>query len=216
MTEESTDNLSRFNHDYFWCIDPLDGTLAFVQGQQGYAVSIALVARSGEAVIGVVYDPANDQLYSAILDEGLWLNGEPWSLAVHHQVSPTSLLLSCDHSVKNNTKWPAVVKALEPVAYYFGAQKIEVAEPAGAVMNAMRALQSPLACYFKHPKPQAGGGSVWDFAATLCIYQTAGAIVTDFSGQMLHLNPTGTTFMNQCGVMFATHLDLARQLRITL
>ena len=43
LTEESADDLSRLQKDYFWCVDPLDGTLPFIEGGPGYAVSIALV-----------------------------------------------------------------------------------------------------------------------------------------------------------------------------
>ena len=45
LTEESEDDRSRLEKEHFWCIDPMDGTLSFVQGQEGYSVSIALVAR---------------------------------------------------------------------------------------------------------------------------------------------------------------------------
>jgi fructose-1,6-bisphosphatase/inositol monophosphatase family enzyme len=45
LTEELADDGSRFEKDYFWSIDPLDGTLPFTQGKPGYAVSIALVRR---------------------------------------------------------------------------------------------------------------------------------------------------------------------------
>jgi 3'(2'), 5'-bisphosphate nucleotidase/myo-inositol-1(or 4)-monophosphatase len=46
LTEESVDDKSRFEKDYFWCIDPMDGTLAFTEKTPGYAVSIALVSRT--------------------------------------------------------------------------------------------------------------------------------------------------------------------------
>ena len=44
LTEESEDDLSRFEKEYFWCIDPLDGTLPFTRKEPGYSVSIALLA----------------------------------------------------------------------------------------------------------------------------------------------------------------------------
>ena len=47
LTEETPDDGSRFENDYFWSIDPMDGTLAFVEKKPGYAVSIGLVARQG-------------------------------------------------------------------------------------------------------------------------------------------------------------------------
>jgi len=49
LTEESVDDKSRFEKDYFWCIDPMDGTLAFTEKTPGYAVSVALVSKNGES-----------------------------------------------------------------------------------------------------------------------------------------------------------------------
>lgn len=71
-----------------WCIDPLDGTTNFLHGIPQYAVSIALIAHAGTEVkgtvltqdtpiIGVVYDPCRNELFSAIYQAGAWLNGEP-------------------------------------------------------------------------------------------------------------------------------------------
>jgi len=78
LSEETIDDNSRFEKPYFWCIDPLDGTLLFTQNQEGYSASIALVNQEGEAVIGIVYDPRNDNLYSAIKGKGAIKNGQPF------------------------------------------------------------------------------------------------------------------------------------------
>ena len=65
-----------------WIIDPLDGTVNFAYGLPYFAVSIALTI-AGERVVGVVYDPSRDELFSARRGEGALLNGQP----IH--VSPT-------------------------------------------------------------------------------------------------------------------------------
>ena len=75
LTEETTDDQSRFEQDFFWCIDPLDGTLPFTQNRDGYSTSIALVSRDGQAQLGVVYDPRNQNLYSAMKGRGAFKNG---------------------------------------------------------------------------------------------------------------------------------------------
>ena len=49
LSEESPDDKRRLHKAYFWCIDPLDGTLPFIEDKPGYAISIALVSRSGDA-----------------------------------------------------------------------------------------------------------------------------------------------------------------------
>ena len=50
LTEETEDDGGRLRADYFWCVDPLDGTLPFIEGRPGSAVSIALIARDGTPV----------------------------------------------------------------------------------------------------------------------------------------------------------------------
>lgn len=70
-----------------WYIDPLDGTTNFLHGIPHYAVSIALVAHAGTCVsigeplledtpvIGVIYDPCREELFTAVYGIGSWLNG---------------------------------------------------------------------------------------------------------------------------------------------
>lgn len=69
-----------------WYIDPLDGTTNFLHGIPQYAVSIALIAHAGTIVtgdtplehdtpvIGVVYDPNREELFTAMHGVGAWLN----------------------------------------------------------------------------------------------------------------------------------------------
>jgi myo-inositol-1(or 4)-monophosphatase len=56
-----------------WIVDPLDGTLNFLHAQPHFAVSIAL-EREGELVAGVIYNPANDDLFHAEKGRGAYLN----------------------------------------------------------------------------------------------------------------------------------------------
>lgn len=77
LTEERTDNKTRFKKEYFWCIDPLDGTLHYGRGEPGYSVSIALVSKDGVPIIGVVYNPKDKNLYHAIKDQGAFKNDLP-------------------------------------------------------------------------------------------------------------------------------------------
>jgi len=68
-----------------WYIDPLDGTTNFLHGIPHYAVSIGLVAHAGAVIdgqplerdapiIGVVYDPNREELFTAMHGVGAWLN----------------------------------------------------------------------------------------------------------------------------------------------
>lgn len=62
--------------DYLWVIDPLDGTNNFSQGLPVFTVSIGL-RYQGKTILGVVYAPYFNELYSAVRGEGAWLNGDP-------------------------------------------------------------------------------------------------------------------------------------------
>lgn len=53
----------RFHKDYFWCVDPLDGTLPFIENTDGYSISIALVSKDGTALIGIVANPVTMDIY---------------------------------------------------------------------------------------------------------------------------------------------------------
>ena len=59
----------------YWCIDPLDGTNNYAAGLPLFAVSIAIVVE-GESVLGLIYDPTRDEMFTAIKGEGAWLNGQ--------------------------------------------------------------------------------------------------------------------------------------------
>jgi len=61
--------------EYFWLIDPLDGTKEFVKRNGEFTVNIALIER-GSPILGVVYAPVIERLYSAKKGEGAYLNGK--------------------------------------------------------------------------------------------------------------------------------------------
>ncbi|HFU75372.1 MAG TPA: 3'(2'),5'-bisphosphate nucleotidase CysQ, partial [Arcobacter sp.] len=66
---------TRKSWEYYWCIDPIDGTKEFIKKNDEFTVNIALIHKD-TPVLGVVYAPAIDKMYSAKKDEGAFLNGE--------------------------------------------------------------------------------------------------------------------------------------------
>ncbi|MDF7823002.1 inositol monophosphatase family protein [Pontiellaceae bacterium B12227] len=197
LAEESEDDSSRLEKDYFWCIDPIDGTLPFIEAVPGYAVSIALVSKAGEAMIGVVYDPVEHTLYHAVKNQGAYRNSKPWKLG-----GPgAQLQIITDRSVADYPYCGEVAKRLNATVKGQG----------GAVMNALWCLENPPACYFKFPKKEKGGGCFWDYAATACIYKEIGAPVFDMSGKPMNLN-AASIYHNSCGILYATDPALAEKI----
>lgn len=87
-----------------WYIDPLDGTTNFLHGIPHYAVSIGLIAHAGAIaegdqplahdtpVLGVVYDPCREELFTAMIGVGAWCNGH--RIACSRTSEPAESLLA--------------------------------------------------------------------------------------------------------------------------
>ncbi|MDA9764907.1 MAG: inositol monophosphatase family protein [Opitutales bacterium] len=210
LTEEREDDLTRLKKDYFWCIDPLDGTLPFTRGIPGYAVSISLVCHDGHPVIGVVFDPVAKKLFRAVEDAGVQIDGVSFQSTIRAE-GPLKFFCDCNFSLHPERE--VLTHEVEQVATQEGYDGVEVIEGAGAVLNACKVLEQGPAIYFKKPKPKNGGGSLWDFAATACLFVEAGLYARDFAGQPLDLNRAGSTFMNHRGVCYASTPELAATLR---
>ncbi len=74
LAEEGSNTAS--NADFKWIIDPLDGTTNFAHGYPLFCVCIAL-EHKGEIVMGVVYEPNRDEMFTAEKGKGAFCNGRP-------------------------------------------------------------------------------------------------------------------------------------------
>lgn len=212
LTEESADDKERLKKDFFWCVDPIDGTLSFIESTPGYAVSIALVSKSGTPIIGVIYDPLTQTLYSAIKGQGAFRNSTPWDIkSVSTSKTAETLTLVCDRGMVEKSDFPKLKQAIESMASKRGLSGLQIQEKGGAVLCACSVLENPPAVYLKRPKPEQGGGSLWDFAATAALFNELNCVASDFYGQPLELNRKESTFMNHRGVVFATDQSMAAE-----
>ena len=81
---------------WHWVVDPLDGTTNYSQGLPVFAVSIAL-QQDGETIVGVVYAPYLDELYTAVKGGGAWLacrGQEPRQIRVSRKESLAAAVLA--------------------------------------------------------------------------------------------------------------------------
>ncbi|MEP4148066.1 MAG: inositol monophosphatase family protein [Halioglobus sp.] len=194
---------------YYWCVDPLDGTLPFIEGNAGYAVSIALVNQSGAPLMGVICDPVEATLMHAIKGQGAFRGNAPITPA---DSLSTSLMVFADASFSKQEDHDRILSILNGCAHDSGQGEVTIVYGSGAVKNASQVLDYPAACYLKLPKPEEGGGSIWDFAATACIVSEAGGWVSDIHGEALELNREHSSFMNHRGVIYASNKRIARYL----
>ena len=202
LSEETVDDGSRFEKEFFWCVDPVDGTLPFIKKRPGFSVSIALVAFDGTPQIGVVYDPTSDTLYHAIKGHGVYKNKRPWKIENINNY----LTYVTDRKLDDTPRAAEIEKLLHKRAEALQLNGFREMSGAGSVMNAIRVLEHGPACMFKFPKKETGGGSIWDFAATACIFEEFGLPATDFEGNPLDLNRENGTFMNHRGVFYGNFI----------
>jgi fructose-1,6-bisphosphatase/inositol monophosphatase family enzyme len=211
-SEELEDDGSRLTQAYFWCVDPLDGTLPFIQGRAGFSVSIALIQKNGVPVIGVVYDPVKKVLYQAIKGGEVLRNGQRLSNDRLNAERPC-LQVYGDCSLDAERDGPALKKLASAIAAAAHYQQVDLHIGAGGALSACWALEHAPALYYKVPGLQQGRGAYWDFAASACIFNAVGAVVTDFYGDGLHFNHPQGPGMPDRGLIYTSHVSIADALR---
>ncbi|HEX9904211.1 MAG TPA: inositol monophosphatase family protein [Propylenella sp.] len=80
LSEESADNPARRGREAIFIADPIDGTRGFIEGDDRWCVSVAVV-RGGRPTAAALYAPARDELFTAVLGGGAWLRHRRLSVA---------------------------------------------------------------------------------------------------------------------------------------
>ncbi len=73
LSEESLDDKSRFESDFFWCLDPIDGTRSYILGKPEYTISLALINRF-KPILGIIYNPLTNEYFYAEENKGSFCN----------------------------------------------------------------------------------------------------------------------------------------------
>jgi myo-inositol-1(or 4)-monophosphatase len=171
-----------------WIVDPLDGTVNFLYGIPVWAVSIAAEDAQG-VVVGTVFNPTNDELFSAIRGKGAELNGRPIGVSQEIELSRALIGTGFAYDVRVREVQAAVVSRVLPAVR-------DIRRSGSAALDLCS-----LACGRLDGFYEAWMGP-WDRAAGVLIASEAGATVTD-------LPPP---FGNQTGVVGANS-ELHSQLR---
>lgn len=173
---------------YRWIIDPLDGTSNYVHKFPYYAVSIGLECDQ-ELVAGVIFDPTRDELFTAIADEGAFLNGNRLEVSINQQLSQAMCMASLP--IKATRSNVAVQRFLDVLE---AAQTVQ--RTGSAALNLCAVAAGRIDAFWSTSlKP-------WDMAAGVLIAREAGGKVTtcdggEFSVQKPDLLATNGTELHQ-------------------
>jgi myo-inositol-1(or 4)-monophosphatase len=156
-----------------WIVDPLDGTMNYVHGVPGYAVSIAL-EQSGKPLVGVVYDPILRECYSAIAGGGAFLNDRP--IRVTRVTDLSQALVATSFSAKVPRDSPEISLFAEILVRSQSTRRM-----GSAALNLCYLAAGRFDAYF------ALNTKIWDVAAGVLLVREAGGVITDLSGGDINL-----------------------------
>jgi 3'(2'), 5'-bisphosphate nucleotidase len=179
LSEESTEIPfdQRQAWQYFWMVDPLDGTKDFLHRNGEFTVNIALMAET-VPVLGVVFAPVIDKLYFAAKGIGAYrIDGN-----VITQIKATRATSSTVRMVVSRSH-QAQLEDLTAFAAH--GSKCEFI-PMGSSLKFCLIAEGAADLY-----PRTGPTMEWDTAAAQCILEEAGGLVTDLDGNsMVYNKPT--------------------------
>lgn len=174
LSEESADSAARLSAQRVWIVDPLDGTREFLAQNGEFAVMIGL-AIGGRAVLGAVYQPANDVLFAAAEGEGATLTRGGETVALRCGApGADGLRLVGSRSHPD----PLLVRMQEALG-------ITDVRPSGSVGVKCGLIAMGERDLYVHPVPYL---KEWDTCAPEAILRAAGGDVTDCRGEPLRYN----------------------------
>ena len=161
--------LQEMTGDSFWILDPVDGTTNLIHDYQHSAVSLGL-CRQDEIVMGIIYNPYHDELFSAEKGKGSFLNGRPIHVSESETLSETIIALGTyayrrELADANFARFRRVYDQCQDIRR-IGSAALELAYTAcGRQGGFFEPYLNP-----------------WDYAAGVLLVREAGGRVSDFEG----------------------------------
>ncbi|MEM7650464.1 MAG: 3'(2'),5'-bisphosphate nucleotidase CysQ [Pseudomonadota bacterium] len=169
--------------EYFWLVDPLDGTKEFIGGSDEFTVNIALI-KNGVPVLGVVYAPAKGEMYSGF--EGgkatRWMQDSGTEKEISVRPSPKQGLTVV--ASKNHGDASKLDKFLEQF-------KVEKLTKRGSSLKICAVAAGKADIY-----PRFGLTCEWDTAAADAVLRAAGGVITDLDGNRLQYGGADPKWLN--------------------
>jgi len=187
LSEETADDRSRLACRRVWVVDPVDGTLEFVEGIPEWVVSVGLV-EDGRAVAGGICNPTMGETFLGSIEHGLTLNGHP--VGVRQQPRLGAALVLASRSEVKRGEWKGVEGAFE-------------LQPMGSVAYKLARVAAGLAdaTWTLSPKHE------WDVAAGTALVLAGGGRVALPGGEAPFFNRAETLLPG----LVATSVALASQ-----
>jgi myo-inositol-1(or 4)-monophosphatase len=152
-----------------WVVDPIDGTVNYLYGRAGYAVSIAVEDEHG-ALVAVVHAPATDETWTAWRGHGAWLDGEPIHPSEVSDLASALLGTGFGYRTERRRRQAEVVAAVLPTVR-------DVRRAGAASLDLCDVASGRLDGYYEQ------GLQPWDLAAGRLVVSEAGGVVSGLAGR---------------------------------
>ena len=169
LTEESGEHGGVMETALMWVVDPLDGTFNYSRSMPLCCSSVGLWA-AGQPVLGAVYNFFRNEMFTGIVGQGAWLNGQPVRVSGEKNVAKAALATGFPHHQDYDDE--PLRRFIRQVQSF---KKIRMLGSA-ALMGAY------VACGWLDAYVEEDVW-LWDIAAAVAIAQAAGAAVTVRPGQ---------------------------------
>ncbi len=155
-------------HDALWVVDPLDGTVNYAHGLPIYCASVGLEL-NGERMVGAVYDPTRDELFTAVRGGGAHLNGRRVHVSRTDHDGPPLVATGFAYDVADDQSNVALLQRVLSEGW-------PVRRPGAAALDLCNVACGRMDAYWEL------GLKRWDAAAASLILEEAGGRVTDAQG----------------------------------
>jgi len=167
LAEESGQNNTI--SEYQWVIDPLDGTTNFAHGIPIFSVSIGLL-KNNSPIVGVVYDPFRNEMFSAELGHGATLNNHPIHVSSRKDLGQAVISTGFPYDLRTNPRNNFAQ------FIHFQLRTRSVRHLASAALDCAWTAMGRLDGYWEF------GVKPWDIVAGTLIVREAGGRVTSVVG----------------------------------
>ena len=172
LSEETVDSKDRLGARRVWIVDPMDGTMEFINRIPEFSVSIGLIEGSFP-ILGVVYNPRSEELFWAIRGEGTWCNGRRIQVPTTTRLKEAKILSS--RSETKRGEWNEF-------------RELFTAQPMGSIAYKLACIAKGKAdgSFTLVPKNE------WDICAGTILVQEAGGQVTTLKDTPILFNQPKT------------------------
>jgi myo-inositol-1(or 4)-monophosphatase len=167
LAEESVKDLE--TGEYRWIIDPLDGTTNFIHGYPVFSVSIALEYKE-EIILGTIFDPLRDEIFTAEKGKGAFLNGQPVNVSTISELENS--LITTGFPFRRKNFIDNYLKLFKNIFHKVS----DIRRAGSAALDLAYLACGRCDAFFEI------GLSIWDVAAGSILIKEAGGIITDFDG----------------------------------